>query len=206
MAKGIQEAKDFRTDSPTCSSINDNKISYVNENVSAWVKEIALLSGIAKFHPQSAYCAYTAGFCHKFNYFLRTIPDITSMLQPLENIIRNRLIPSLLENRTVSDEERDLISLPTKLGGLGIPDVTKIANIAYMTSRDLTSNLIQKIVCQHQNNVLQPESCKFQTMDDFNRSLLSDLRGRMSTMQIKANEYRLFSWGIHLAQVPSTEI
>ena len=57
-----------------------------------------------------------------------------------------------------------------------------------MTSRDLTSNLIRKIVCQHQNDVLQPESCKFQTMDDFNRSLLSDLRGRMSTMQIKAND------------------
>ena len=110
------------------------------------------------------------------------------MLQPLENIIRNRLIPSLLENRTVSDKERDLISLPTKLGGLGIPDVPKIANIAYMTSRDLTSNLIRKIICQHQSNVLQPESCKFQTMGDFNRSLLSDLRGRMSTMQIKAND------------------
>ena len=121
-------------------------------------------------------------------------------------MIPSVLIPSVLENRIVSDEEHDLISLPTKLGGLGIPDVTKIANIAYMTSRDLTSNLIRKIVCQHQSNVLQPESCKFQTMDDFNRSLLIDLRGRMSTMQIKANYNRMFSWGIHLAQVPSTEV
>ena len=178
--------------SSTCAAIGDLdfKTSYVNEKVSAGVKEIAVLAEIAKFHPQSADCAYTAGFCHKFNYFLRTIPDITSMLQPPENIIRNRLIPSLLENRTVSDEERNLISLLAKLGGLEIPDFTKIADIAYMTSRDLTSSLICKIVCQHKsrNNVLQPASCKFQTMDEFNRSLLSDLRGRMSTMQIKAND------------------
>ena len=70
----------------------------MNEKVSAWVKEIAVLSEIAKFHPQSAYCAYTAGFRHKFNYFLRTILDIDGMLQPLENIIRKESIPSLLEN------------------------------------------------------------------------------------------------------------
>ena len=57
----------------------------------------------------------------------------------------------------------------------------------YETSRDLNSSLIGKIVCQHQGNKLQPASCKFQTMDYFNRSLLSDLRGRMSTLQIKAN-------------------
>ena len=144
---------------------HDFKKNYVNEKVSAWVKEIAVLAEIAKFHPQSAYCAYTAGFRHKFNYFLRTIADIASLLQPLENIIRNRLIPSLLENRAVSDEEHDLISLPTKLGGLGIPVVTKIANIAYKTSRDLTSSLICKIVRQNQSNKLQASSCKFQTMD-----------------------------------------
>ena len=176
--------------SSTCAAIGDLdfKTSYVNEKVSAGVKEIAVLAEIAKFHPQSADCAYTAGFCHKFNYFLRTIPDITSMLQPPENIIRNRLIPSLLEHRTVSDEERNLISFPTKLGGLGIPDVTKFANIAYMTFV-LTSSLIGKVVCQHQSqsNVLQPASRRFQTMDEFNQSLLSDLRGRMWTLQIKAN-------------------
>ena len=114
-------------------------------------KGIAVSAEIAKFHPQSAYCAYTAGFRHKFNCFLKTIPKIASMLQPLDNIIRNQLIPSLLENRTVSEEEGDLISLPTNLGGLGIPDVTKIANIAYETSRDLTSSFIRKIVCQHQS-------------------------------------------------------
>ena len=67
----------------------------------------------------------------------RLKPNISTHLQPVENVIRNRFLPSIFENRHVSDEERELITLPV-IGGLGVPDITKIAEIAYGTSRHLT--------------------------------------------------------------------
>ena len=66
------------------------------------------------------YCAFTAGYCHNFNYFMLTLPAISTHLQPVENGIRNRFLPSLFENMQVSDDE---LSLPAKLGGLGMKSV-----------------------------------------------------------------------------------
>lgn len=42
------------------------KEEYVNDLVRVWVSEITMLSEIAKIYPQSAYCAFTAGYVHKF--------------------------------------------------------------------------------------------------------------------------------------------
>ena len=164
------------------------KQGYIDDMVSDWVKELNILADVAKFHPQSAYCAYTAGYRHKFNYFMRTLPGISTHLQAVENVIRNRFLPSLFENRQVSDDERALISLPAKLGGLGIPDVTKTTDLAYCASRHLTSDLVRKVVHQNESNILEPATCKGQSLMDYNKSLLLKLRNSMSPVQLKAND------------------
>eukprot|EP00794_Sanderia_malayensis_P003908 gene3908-biopygen3346 len=88
------------------------KNNYVSDLVDSWVKQFLILSDIEKFYPQSAYCAFTAGFRHKLNYVIRTINNIEHLLEPVENAIRNKLIPSLCEGRSCNDLERDLLSLP----------------------------------------------------------------------------------------------
>ena len=56
------------------------KQGYIDDILSDWVKELNVLADVAKFHPQSAYYAFTAGYRHKFNYFMRTLPGISTHL------------------------------------------------------------------------------------------------------------------------------
>jgi len=66
---------------------------------------------------------------------LRTTPGVGvgDDVKPVEQVIRNQLIPALCGNRTFNDNERKLFSLPVKMGGLGLVDVTKMADIKYKT-------------------------------------------------------------------------
>ena len=57
---------------------------YVSEKVINWINEIAKLAELALFQPQACYAAYTFGLKHRWTYFLRTLPDIQDLLEPLE--------------------------------------------------------------------------------------------------------------------------
>ena len=50
---------------------------------------------------------------------MRTLPDIENLLQPLERAISDVLIPALIE-RNCSEAERDLVTLPVRMGDLGL--------------------------------------------------------------------------------------
>ena len=78
---------------------------YVGNKVETLVQEILKLSEFAMSQPQAAYAAFSFGVRHKWTYFLRTIPDIEDLLQPLEEAIRSVLIPTLL-NSTISNQDR----------------------------------------------------------------------------------------------------
>ena len=77
-----------------------------------WVNKITLLSEIAQSHPHSAYCALTHGLIGRWTYVMRTIPDIASLLAPLEDAIRLHLIPALTDYAACSPILRDLLALP----------------------------------------------------------------------------------------------
>ena len=79
---------------------------------------------------------------------MRTIPDIAEYLRPLEDAIRNQLIPALTEQQVVNDVEREMISLPARLGGLGIPTPGDEADHEFENSTKLTANLTTAIVEQ----------------------------------------------------------
>ncbi|MCP4492898.1 MAG: hypothetical protein GY820_37190, partial [Gammaproteobacteria bacterium] len=94
----------------------------------------------------------------------RSIPDISNLLQPLEDAIRNKLLPALL-GKHVSDSERNIIALPAKLGGLGIYDPTKTADREYRCSRLITKQLVDLITSQKfslddivQNDILKTKN------------------------------------------------
>ena len=61
---------------------NTFKESYVTNKVEEWVRQLAILSTIAKTQPQSAYVAFVTGFHHKFNYTFCTINGIKHLLNP----------------------------------------------------------------------------------------------------------------------------
>ena len=53
---------------------------------------------IARAQLQTSYAAYTFGLKHRWTYFLRTLPDIQDLLEPLEEAIFHVLIPAIVAN------------------------------------------------------------------------------------------------------------
>ena len=120
---------------------------HVSSLVNEWITDVQSLSKIAESDPHAAYTAFTFGMVHKWSFFQRTIPDTSELYQPLEDAIRNAFIPSIT-GRSCSILERDLFSLPCHLGGLGIPDPTKTADMAFSDSLYITQPLTDNIIAR----------------------------------------------------------
>ena len=97
---------------------------YVKDKIDNWVNNVIALSHIATTQPHAAYFAFTHGLVHKWSYLARKVPDITRLFQPLEDVIHTKFIPCLTGRAPPNDLERNLLLLPPRLGGLGIPNPT----------------------------------------------------------------------------------
>ncbi len=121
--------------------------SYVTTQVSEWCRQLKTLSSIALSHPQEAYCAFTHGLKGKWSYLTRTTPGIGDLLQPLEKILREDFIPAITGRPCPGDLERELLSLPPRLGGLGITDPSTRTE-DYRFSLEVTAPLIALVTLQ----------------------------------------------------------
>ena len=162
--------------------------------ITKWCEEITELSLIARTHPQAAYSAFTSGDKHKFTFFMRTIQNVENFMLPLDKVIKQKLIPALLNDFQISEELRSLIALPCKLGGMGIINLVEIANEEYVNSRELTKKLTNLIIQQeHSYTVSEDEIKKIRSkiqkkrMEKQQRTL-SSLRDKMSYMEIRLND------------------
>jgi len=90
---------------------------YVEREVGEWAKEIERLSSVAITQSHAAYAAFTHSLKRKWTYLIRTIPDIESLLQPLENAIRHKFLPSLTGQSALSNDTRDLLALTVQHKG-----------------------------------------------------------------------------------------
>ena len=114
---------------------------YVAGKVRKWSEEIKQLANVAQTQPHAAYCAYTHGLSSRWSFLSRTIPDISDLLLPLEEAIQQHLIPALTGRPPCSMEERDLLALPVRLGGMGIINPVSSSQRVFEASVRLTSPL-----------------------------------------------------------------
>ena len=112
-----------------------------------------MLSEIAKFQPQAAYTAFVSGFRHRFAYHICTIPDIQTEMQQIDSLIDTKLLPALLENGSFSRHDRQLLSLPTRLGGIGIPIFAEFCAEENTNSMTVCQNLSNNIIFQNSASV-----------------------------------------------------
>ena len=76
-------------------------------------------------------------------YFLScTLSGISELLSPLEQSICSHLLPALFGKCTFSDTERQLISLPSRLGGLGIINPCLSSSFQFEASQRVTGPLV----------------------------------------------------------------
>jgi hypothetical protein len=119
---------------------------FLKAKVDKWSKELELLTTIAKTEPHTAYSALTHGLMSKWTYIMRTTPEASSLLTPLEDILRHKFIPAITGRRSITDVERELFALPCRLGGLGIPNPTIVSDSYYNTSFEISAPLVQSII------------------------------------------------------------
>ena len=120
---------------------------YVGGKVEDRVGEVTRLAEFARSQPQASYTAFTFGLRHRWTYFMRTLPDIETQLQPLERAILDVLIPSLI-GRNCSEAERDLVALPVRMGGLGLINPSDSVDAEYSASIRVSAPLVSKIEAQ----------------------------------------------------------
>lgn len=123
--------------------------SFIQEKVATWLSELSTLASFAASQPHAAYCAFTHGFVHKFNFICRVQSNICNLLQPVEDFIAHSLVPVLTGRPPIGSIERDLVALPVRLGGLGLPKITEIAKMEYDASREISQPLSDIIVCKN---------------------------------------------------------
>ena len=120
----------------------------MTNKVQGWTHEITRLAEIATTQPHAAYAAFTHGHSSRWSYISRTIPDIHDLLLPLETVIHQCLITALTGRAPCSRQERDLLALPVRLGGLGLTNPATNSSHAFQASERLTAPLAGLIVAQ----------------------------------------------------------
>ena len=128
---------------------------YVNDKVQGWTKDIMNLAEVASSQPHAAYAAYVHGLSSCWSYWLRTVSDIDDVLQPLENIIHQHLIPALTGRPSCSSVERDLLALPARLGGLGPHDPSAISSECFQS---FAAPLVALIISQAADKMVDPNT------------------------------------------------
>ena len=81
-------------------------------------------------------------------------------MTPLENCIKYSFIPAITNGHKCNDEERLILMLPPRLGGLGIPNPVTSADQEYNNSLKVTSTLVERIITQDQWNDVDEQNIK----------------------------------------------
>ena len=121
---------------------------YVNNLIEKWSSQLLTLSEIAKTEPHSAFTGFSIGFRHKLTYHMRAIPDLGELLESLDHIIDHSFIPAITGGHVCSNEERRLLSLPIKFGGLSLPILKNLSAEQHQDSKKACQNLTRNIIAQ----------------------------------------------------------
>jgi hypothetical protein len=122
----------------------DFKRSFVKKKVDAWIQSVKQLSAIATSEPHAAFSTFTQCLQAQWTFLSRTMPGTADLLQPLEDIIRSVFLKALLR-RDLNDLERDMVSLPARMGGLGIYKPTEECLISHTNSVYVSAPLVRLI-------------------------------------------------------------
>ena len=79
---------------------------------------------------------------------MHTIESVGSLFQPLEDVLHQHFIPALTGRDPCSEVERELLTLPCRLGGLNIPNPTTICEFQFSASKKLSGPLASLILRQ----------------------------------------------------------
>ena len=122
----------------------------LRREVRKWSGTMKKLSDMANIQPHAAYAAFVHGIRNQWSYLMRTTPDLEDLLHPLEETIVGHFLPALI-GRDVTDEVRELLALPARLGGLDISIPTRKSRDECDASTTVTQPLVAAIINKESN-------------------------------------------------------
>ena len=120
------------------------KREYVGKKVAHWVAAVKSLAEIAATEPHAAYAAFTHALQCQWTFLSRVMPDTHTLFQPLEDVIRRSFIKAITR-KDVNNLERKMLSLPARLGGLGISNPVEACELAHANSVYISAPLVRLI-------------------------------------------------------------
>ena len=117
---------------------------FVSSKVQLWCHCIGQLSDVAEKQPQAAHAALARSLQFEWCHLQWVIPDCANHFVPLRNVLNDSFYPALLGGPT-STHELCLFALPARFGGLGISDPVESALMAFSSSREGASVLVDAI-------------------------------------------------------------
>ena len=116
------------------------------------------------------------------------------MLQPLDDFLDQKFIPAITEGHILSEDDRKLISLPVRLGGLGIPIYRETCEREFSNSKRMTETLRHNIVTQERIYVQDRRAENAVVLEinkekkQYQERLLTSLRSKMTKNQLRGND------------------
>ena len=145
---GVQVTADGRPYLGAAIGTEEFIASYVKDKVARWSADMDTLATIALTQPHAAHAVFTHGLSGKWCFLTRTIQGVGNLLQPLETTIRSKLIPALTGQPPPSDNIRDLLALPARLGGMALTNPTSAADEEFSASNRISGPLKNAILQQ----------------------------------------------------------
>ncbi|KAI2506102.1 hypothetical protein MHU86_8333 [Fragilaria crotonensis] len=108
--------------------------------VQQWIEGVHCLAAAARRYPQTAYAGLSQSLQAEWQYLQRVTPDIAPAFAPLEAAIATVFLPALLATTVEEVAKLALLALPTRLGGLGIPDPTTTGDFCFAASKESTTS------------------------------------------------------------------
>ena len=187
------------------------KDQYCQEKVDKWLKEMESLAEISKSQPHAAYVAFTKGFKSKFTYYFRTIESFEEYVNPIEEVIHSSLFGRA---EPLPEELKELVSLSSAQGGIGIPDLKRENLEQFNASLDITAPHVNSIVTKSSTiparELMEERKCEINAkrraaaksrIDRIDESLSHDLLQAVQQTRDKGAS----SWGNRLLQSKNTD-
>ena len=102
---------------------------------------------IGKSEPHAAFAVFTHCMQARWTFMARAMPNLSSLFKPLEDVIRLKFLPAVLR-RSVTDLERDILSLPARFGRLGVFNPCDDCVGTHQDSKILSEPLIWPVLDQ----------------------------------------------------------
>ena len=103
------------------------------------------------------------------------------------------MIPALF-GREITENERELISMPIREGGLGLKHISSNADVSYQSSTRITNPLIQCIITQSDNlpnpeQVIQARTTTISQVKEMEKNQSSNIKNSQSPELKRALEH-----------------